>query len=341
MFKILEHFPYEMFSLKNFQDKDKEKSVSETTSSVQSTPVEHHSDNPLLETLAKVTAAQPTMTVRNIIIPSKGRIPKSTNNNTIKATALKYTSKFTKRKQPSKILHKKSKPQQISDNLPNGHNDITCSNLVANSNLPAINVKTNTINHKVTITSNLTQNLDGFCSLSDTLASKVDDVSEDDDIDIENDDEEIDVNPVLQSRSTSPNSVYEKLVSEANKDVKQSVLLKNCQLESESENADKLDKSVESNNTELEKFTRKFGAEAEIENELLEEMVPNTKDTSVVAEGDKLSLGAIVEGTEKSGNDPVKSPNNIGIKKVPLEKIYSKFTYNLIISSMYQYRNLI
>ena len=323
MFKILEHFPYGMFSLINFQDKDKEKSMSETTSSVQCTPVEQHSDNPLLETLAKVTAAQPTMTVRNIIIPSKGRIPKSTNNNTIKATALKYTSKFTKRKQPSKILHKKSKPK-ISDNLPNGHNDI--SNLVTNSDLPAINVKTNTINHKVTITSNLTQNLDGFCSLSDTLASKVDDVSEDDDIDIENDDEEIDVNPVLQSRSTSPNSVYEKLVSEANKDVKQSVQQKNCQLESENESTDKLDASVESNNTELKNFTRKMSAEAEIENELLEEMVPDTKDTPVVAEGDKLSLGAILEGTEKSGNDPVKSPNNIGIKKVPLEKIYSKFT---------------
>ena len=323
MFKILEHFPYGMFSLKIFQEKDKEKSLSEKTSSVQSPPVEPHSDNPLLETLAKVTAAQPTMTVRNIIIPSKGRIPKSTNNNTIKATALKFTSKFTKRKQPSKILHKKSKPQ-ISDNLPNGHNDI--SNLVANSNLPAINVKTNTINHKVTITSNLTQNLDGFCSLSDTLASKVDDVSEDDDIDIENDDEEVDVNPVLQSRSTSPNSVYEKLVSEANKDVKQSVLQKNCQLESESESADKLGKNVESNNTELKNFTRKISAEAEIENELLEEMVPDTKDMSVVTEGDKLSLGAIVDGTEKSGNDPVKSPNNIGIKKVPLEKIYSKFT---------------
>ncbi|XP_062578565.1 histone H2A deubiquitinase MYSM1-like [Saccostrea cucullata] len=54
------------------------------------------------------------------------------------------------------------------------------------------------------------ENLDGFCAVADIVKE---DEDEDGEIDIENEDEE---NPILKSRSASPNSVYEQLVRAAN-----------------------------------------------------------------------------------------------------------------------------
>ena len=70
------------------------------------------------------------------------------------------------------------------------------------------------LDRKMTITPGIIENLDRFCAVADIIDRGTDEL-EDDDIDIENDDEN-DVNLVLQNRSTSPNSVYGKLIAEAN-----------------------------------------------------------------------------------------------------------------------------
>ncbi|XP_056020025.1 deubiquitinase MYSM1-like [Ostrea edulis] len=54
------------------------------------------------------------------------------------------------------------------------------------------------------------ENLDRFCAVADIVTE---DEDEDGEIDIENEDEE---NPILKSRSASPNSVYEQLIRAAN-----------------------------------------------------------------------------------------------------------------------------
>lgn len=54
------------------------------------------------------------------------------------------------------------------------------------------------------------ENLDGFCAVADIVEEDEDEEGE---IDIENEDEE---NPILKSRSASPNSVYEQLIRAAN-----------------------------------------------------------------------------------------------------------------------------
>lgn len=56
------------------------------------------------------------------------------------------------------------------------------------------------------------ENLDRFCAVADIVAEDEDE-DEDGEIDIENEDEE---NPILKSRSASPNSVYEQLIRAAN-----------------------------------------------------------------------------------------------------------------------------
>ena len=179
------------------------------SSTPSSSSVNEQSDNPLLDTLSKVTSAKPTITVRNIIIPSKGRIPKSTNSLTEKQTAVK-SGKFRKKKSPVKTI----KSSELSKILLNGHSGV--EDKVESACPASFNVAINPTNHKVTITPNLIENLDGFCAVTDIVTTNGNDTNEDDDIDIENDDDDGDCNPILQSRSTSPNSVYEKLVSEAN-----------------------------------------------------------------------------------------------------------------------------
>ena len=160
----------------------------------------------LQDTLSSVSTAKPTIPVRNIVIPSKGRIPKApTVINNVKRKAVNSQSKNNRKK----IIHKQKKSDKTKTEVSQGpHN--------SDSGLPIIRVRTDTKNHKVTIAPHLIKSINGFCSVSN-VPTESDDFSTDEiDIDIENDDENEDFNPVLQSRSISPNSVYEKLVSEAN-----------------------------------------------------------------------------------------------------------------------------
>ena len=298
-------------------------------------PALQQSDNPLLDTLSKVSSAQPTVTVRNIVIPSKGRIPKTTNKDTHKPNILKSNSKFTKRKQPSKMLESTNMAPSISQILKNGHTSINSQVLnsdrpvinvkteVLNSSLPAIDVKTDTSNHKVTITSNPTQNLDGFCSLSSTIANNNNnDLSEDDDIDIENDDDDSQINPVLQSRSTSPNSVYEKLVSEAKMNRKKSALKKVCDVDSESDNTDNLDSSLESNSCEFEKLSKKNREHVAIEKE--RSIIDKTDSYEVPVDAHLLQKSKSNK-VEKDIQEQQKEPDNSVIRKEPPKKVPSKF----------------
>ncbi|OWF38111.1 histone H2A deubiquitinase MYSM1-like [Mizuhopecten yessoensis] len=77
-----------------------------------------------------------------------------------------------------------------------------------------------TLENKLASSTGIIENLDGFCAVADIIpgSSSMEDTSQDDeeiDIDIENDDEN-DENPILKSRSASPNSVYERLLKAAN-----------------------------------------------------------------------------------------------------------------------------
>ena len=156
------------------------------------------------DTLSALTTAKPTIPVRNIVIPSKGRIPKAIRVTDVKKKAVKSPGKISRKKVPLNATKSGKTKTEVSHGLVNSDSDV-----------PTINVRTDTKNHKVTITPHSIENINGFCSVTDIDADN-DDYTEEIDIDIENDDGSDDVNPVLQSRSTSPNSVYEKLVSEAN-----------------------------------------------------------------------------------------------------------------------------
>ena len=173
------------------------------------TEVDHNNkeDTFLQDTVAAVSTAKPTIPIRSIVIPNKGRIPKTPAVNNVKRKAVNSPTKIKRKKVPvkaSKADRTKTKAYQALGRS-------------SDPNLPIIKVMTDTKNHKVTIAPNLMENMNGACSVP-INATDSDDLSTDEiDIDIENDDDDnVELNPVLQSRSTSPNSVYEKLVSEAN-----------------------------------------------------------------------------------------------------------------------------
>ena len=169
----------------------------------------------LEDTLSTVSTAQPTIPVRDIIIPSKGRIPKSANNNDLKHKTVKSPGKKKVPIKTTKIVKAKTEGWQ---EFVNGGTNV--NNKLVSDGIQTLSVITDTKNHKVTITPHLMENLNGFCAVTNIVPeddNKDNDSVEDVDIDIENDDD-FESNPVLQSRSTSPNSVYEKLVSEANMD---------------------------------------------------------------------------------------------------------------------------
>ena len=98
---------------------------------------------------------------------------------------------------------------------PNG--DInTCSIKV----VPSINQfqLSPTFEDKLTKSTGIIENLDRFCAVADIVTPSGDGSNDDEsdiDIDIENDDDTFE-NPILKNRSASPNSVYEKLLREAN-----------------------------------------------------------------------------------------------------------------------------
>ena len=160
----------------------------------------------LQDSLSSVSTAKPTIPVRNIVIPSKGRIPKApTVMNNVKRKAVNSPTKNNRKKITHKLKKSDKTKTEVSQGLGNSA-----------SGLPIIRVRTDSKNHKVTIAPHLMVNINGFCSVSN-VPTESDDFSTDEiDIDIENDDDNEDFNHVLQSRSISPNSVYEKLVSEAN-----------------------------------------------------------------------------------------------------------------------------
>ena len=71
-----------------------------------------------------------------------------------------------------------------------------------------------TLENKLASSTGIIENLDRFCAVADIITETVE-VEDDEEIDIENEDD-IEENPILQNRSASPNSVYEKLLKAAN-----------------------------------------------------------------------------------------------------------------------------
>ncbi|XP_060070374.1 histone H2A deubiquitinase MYSM1-like [Ylistrum balloti] len=140
-----------------------------------------------------------------------------------------------------------------------------------------------TLENKLASSTGIIENLDGFCAVADIVegTSAVEDTSQDDeeiDIDIENDDDN-DENPILKSRSASPNSVYERLLKAAN--------IRNR--DSSQKEADmKAKSSVKLESVELS------------ENKMAEK---SPVKCEVVEEGCELSKGSgvTVEGTDQEG----------------------------------------
>ncbi|KAK3091933.1 hypothetical protein FSP39_023819 [Pinctada imbricata] len=71
-----------------------------------------------------------------------------------------------------------------------------------------------TLENKLASSTGIIENLDRFCAVADII-TEGEDLEDDEEIDIENEDD-VEENPVLQNRSASPNSVYEKLLKAAN-----------------------------------------------------------------------------------------------------------------------------
>lgn len=227
----IKNFAHQLFRTMNKDNKDmpicKTEIVTTTTTAAPSS-ADICEPDPLTVTVETVTTGSPTCiikTAKKSVVPKRGRIPAkekfALQNNSI----LKRNSVKNKKNKPSsahnsatKKISKASKTKETArsfgklDSLPseetsNQNNTHHLSDVVLDKNL--------------TVTPGLIENLDGFCAVANIISDNNDDPSKneesDDDvhIDIENDDDS-DSNPILIGRSTSPNSVYEKLLTEAN-----------------------------------------------------------------------------------------------------------------------------
>lgn len=184
--------------------------------------------DPLSVTMVTVTTASPTVkTVKKSFVPKRGRIPAKeklalqTKSSSLKSSSMKNcnTKVVSGQALVAKKFSKMSKPKYKGKA---GHNS-KCSNTQddGNEHGASKHLSDMVLDKKLTITPSLIENLDGFCAVADIISGENDELSKEDDsdddihVDIENDDDS-DSNPILIGRSTSPNSVYEKLLIEAN-----------------------------------------------------------------------------------------------------------------------------
>lgn len=191
----------------------------ETTTS--SSPVSHDKD-PLVVAMETVETAMPTVKPN---VPKRGRIPSKDKYSFIRKALSTKTNKIIRTPSPASKKAPRIKKSKVKVLCKSKHGDSVVNN---NSGRCLTDM---VLDKKLTITPSLIENLDGFCAVADIISvgndevidqnagndACVDNDDEDDDIhvDIENDDDSDD-NPFLIGRSTSPNSVYEKLLTEAN-----------------------------------------------------------------------------------------------------------------------------
>lgn len=171
-----------------------------------------------------VTTAMPTVpNLEKCILPRRGRIPTKEKhimkNKSVKEKSLVTNKKLTFSQNAKKAAQiNQLKCKRKSNGKKNGLNKQTGH--VINHDTGQLTSEI-VLDKKLTITPSLIENLDGFCAVADIIGGENDEenmTNESDDdihIDIENDDD-TDLNPLLVGRSTSPNSVYEKLLNEAN-----------------------------------------------------------------------------------------------------------------------------
>lgn len=179
-----------------------------------------HDNDPLVIAMETVETAMPTVKPN---VPKRGRIPSKDKYSFTRKALLTKNNKLIRTPSPGskKIPRIKKSEEKVlckgkqADSVGSNNSGRYLSDVV--------------LDRKLTITPSLIENLDGFCAVADIISGGNDEVinknddndacndDEDDDIhvDIENDDDS-DSNPFLIGRSTSPNSVYEKLLTEAN-----------------------------------------------------------------------------------------------------------------------------
>ncbi|XP_060569402.1 deubiquitinase MYSM1-like [Ruditapes philippinarum] len=224
----IKNFAHQLFRTLS---KDKEVSppkseASTSSTSTSSSPVTCSQD-PLTLTIETVTTAMPTVpNLEKCILPRRGRIP-SKEKRVMKGKSAKQKNLVSKSssnkltfsqnaKKVARINQLKCKRKSCDKkNGLNKHTEHVTSHSTGQLTSDIV------LDKKLTITPSLIENLDGFCAVADIIGGENDEeknvANESDDdihIDIENDD--TDVNPLLIGRSTSPNSVYEKLLNEAN-----------------------------------------------------------------------------------------------------------------------------
>ncbi|XP_053394594.1 histone H2A deubiquitinase MYSM1-like isoform X2 [Mercenaria mercenaria] len=223
----IKNFAHQLFRTLS-KDKDVLPSKSEATTATTSTTSspESYSEDPLTVTMATVTTAEPTVAVaKKSIVPKRGRIP-SKDKHILKRKSAKpkvlpsknCSTKSSVSETAKKISRiKKLKYKGKANGKVNGVSKQTDQVIKHDTGHSEI-----ILDKKLTITPSLIENLDGFCAVADIISGENDEEAKptnesDDDIhvDIENDDDN-DSNPFLIGRSTSPNSVYEKLLNEAN-----------------------------------------------------------------------------------------------------------------------------
>ncbi|GFO48137.1 histone h2a deubiquitinase mysm1-like [Plakobranchus ocellatus] len=231
-----------------------ERTELETLKCMSETPLYTPSQTPssLAATVASVTTGQPTIPVASTSV-SKSRTQTSSSTLTSKtsavpsttasSSAIKFSHKYktskkkkdslsklpdkktSKGKRPSKkSLKDKSATHRTADSSHHtiiAYSDVSETAAGASQEADLITVSTNRARNIQGTTANVTKSN----SMSKTQSFKIDDMKEtqssdedeiDVEVDIENDDEE---NLVLQSRSTSPSSVYKHLLKSADIDI--------------------------------------------------------------------------------------------------------------------------
>ena len=168
----------------------------------------------------------------------KIEINKSTNNCIEDAkdrnmiSDVKISKTQTSHKPAPLVKIKNIKMISLGDNTASNKEVIGLNDVLEVITIPTVQLSP-TLEYKLEKSTGLIENLDGFCAVADIVSGSGDGGEEDEDIDIdiENDDEMED-NPILKNRSTSPNSVYESLLKSAKvktRSTKSSTISKNIE----------------------------------------------------------------------------------------------------------------
>ena len=193
------------------------------------------SSDPLSVTMETVSTAKPTiLTRKKPIVPKLGRIPQRDKEllNKSKLDPSLHTKKSISPNSKNKTLkHKGKRLNNIDGNnvtkiKKKALEDVNVTVVESSESDSEVfsQIDTTSLDTKFTITPDLIESLDGFCAVADIVTvttsneaeEKESDADEDVEIDIEDDDDESSFNPFFPERSVSPNSVYEKLLLDAN-----------------------------------------------------------------------------------------------------------------------------